>query len=62
MAAALREVFDVPVRWLEGESRNTAENARFSADMLGAAASARGAGLPGLAPAPGRRPSSSGPG
>lgn len=34
MAAALREVFDVPVRWLEGESRNTAENARFSADML----------------------------
>ena len=37
MAAALREVFDVPVRWLEGESRNTTENARFSADMLLAA-------------------------
>ncbi|MCE9663950.1 YdcF family protein [Halomonas sp. M5N1S17] len=34
MAAALREVFDVPVRWLEGESRNTAENARLSAEML----------------------------
>lgn len=34
MATALGEVFDVPVRWLEGESRNTAENARFSADML----------------------------
>lgn len=37
MAAALREVFDVPVRWLEGESRNTAENARFSAAMLAGA-------------------------
>ncbi|MFO7649126.1 YdcF family protein [Halomonas sp. 3H] len=37
MAAALREVFDVPVRWMEGESRRTAENARFSAAMLGAA-------------------------
>lgn len=37
MAAALREVFGVPVRWLEGESRNTAENARFSAAMLEAA-------------------------
>lgn len=34
MAAALREVFGVPVRWLEGESRNTAENARLSAAML----------------------------
>lgn len=34
MAAALREVFEVQVRWLEGESRNTAENARFSAAML----------------------------
>ncbi|QTF90990.1 YdcF family protein [Halomonas sp. BM-2019] len=34
MAAALREVFQVPVRWLEGESRNTTENARFSAAML----------------------------
>ncbi|MBZ0331786.1 YdcF family protein [Halomonas sp. ANAO-440] len=37
MAAALREVFDVPVHWMEGESRNTTENARFSADMLLAA-------------------------
>ncbi|QTP55311.1 YdcF family protein [Billgrantia sulfidoxydans] len=34
MAAALRDVFVVPVRWLEGESRSTAENARFSAEML----------------------------
>ncbi|NIC04241.1 YdcF family protein [Billgrantia bachuensis] len=34
MAAALRDVFDVPVRWLEGESRSTAENARLSAEML----------------------------
>ncbi len=34
MAAALRDVFAVPVRWLEGESRSTAENARFSAEML----------------------------
>lgn len=34
MAAALREVFRVPVRWMEGESRHTAENARFSAQML----------------------------
>ncbi|WP_111415348.1 YdcF family protein [Billgrantia lactosivorans] len=34
MAAALRDVFDVPARWLEGESRSTAENARFSAEML----------------------------
>ncbi|WP_104203777.1 YdcF family protein [Billgrantia saliphila] len=34
MAAALRDVFDVKVRWLEGESRSTAENARFSAEML----------------------------
>ncbi|MCG6656178.1 YdcF family protein [Halomonas campisalis] len=34
MAAALREVFEVPVQWLEGESRNTAENARFSAELL----------------------------
>ncbi len=37
MAAALREVFGVPVRWLEGESRNTAENAHFSAAMLAGA-------------------------
>ncbi|MGR2737399.1 YdcF family protein [Billgrantia sp. Q4P2] len=34
MAAALRDVFDIPVRWLEGESRSTAENARISAEML----------------------------
>lgn len=37
MGAALREVFGVPVRWMEGQSRNTAENARFSAEMLGTA-------------------------
>ncbi|MDR5866022.1 YdcF family protein [Halomonas koreensis] len=36
MAAALREVFEVPVRWLEGRSASTAENARFSAEMLAA--------------------------
>ncbi|MCE8034461.1 YdcF family protein [Billgrantia tianxiuensis] len=41
MAVALRDVFDVPVRWLEGESRSTAENARFSADMLRAEGIAR---------------------
>ncbi|MBA2778911.1 YdcF family protein [Billgrantia kenyensis] len=34
MAAALRDVFDAPVRWMEGESRNTTENARFSTEML----------------------------
>jgi uncharacterized SAM-binding protein YcdF (DUF218 family) len=34
MAVALREDFGVPVRWIEGKSRNTAENADFSADML----------------------------
>ncbi|UYG02020.1 YdcF family protein [Halomonas sp. LR3S48] len=34
MAAALRDVFDIPVKWLEGESRSTAENARLSAEML----------------------------
>lgn len=34
MATALDEVFDVPVRWLESESRSTAENARISAEML----------------------------
>ena len=34
MAAALREVFDVPVRWLEDASRSTTENADYSADML----------------------------
>lgn len=37
MAAALREVFDVPVRWMEGQSRNTTENARLSAEMLAGA-------------------------
>lgn len=41
MAAALRDVFDVPVRWLEGASRNTAENARLSAEMLRADGIAR---------------------
>ncbi|MDI5920208.1 YdcF family protein [Halomonas sp. LR5S13] len=35
MAAALREVFEVPVRWMEGRSRSTAENARYTAEMLG---------------------------
>jgi uncharacterized SAM-binding protein YcdF (DUF218 family) len=34
MAAALREDFGVPVRWLEGRSGDTAENAAFSAAML----------------------------
>ncbi|MFY0990693.1 YdcF family protein [Halomonas sp. C05BenzN] len=34
MAAALREVFEVPVLWMEGRSRNTSENARHSAEML----------------------------
>ncbi|MET0962227.1 MAG: YdcF family protein [Noviherbaspirillum sp.] len=34
MAAALREDFGVPVKWVEGKSRNTAENAAFSADLL----------------------------
>ncbi|QJQ94245.1 MULTISPECIES: YdcF family protein [Halomonadaceae] len=34
MAAALREIFDVAVEWEEDQSRNTAENARFSADLL----------------------------
>lgn len=31
------EAFSVPVKWLEGESDNTAENAQFSARMLRAA-------------------------
>ena len=35
MAAALREVFRGPVRWLEGRSQSTAENARYTAEMLG---------------------------
>jgi len=34
MAAALREDFGVPVKWVETRSRNTAENAAFSAAML----------------------------
>lgn len=34
MAAALREDFGVPVKWVEGKSRNTAENAAFSAAVL----------------------------
>jgi uncharacterized SAM-binding protein YcdF (DUF218 family) len=34
MANALRDDFVTPVRWLEGESENTAENARFSARIL----------------------------
>jgi uncharacterized SAM-binding protein YcdF (DUF218 family) len=34
MAAALREDFGVPVKWVEGRSRDTAENAAFSAAML----------------------------
>lgn len=34
MAAVLEDEFGVPVRWREGESRTTAENARFSARIL----------------------------
>lgn len=34
MAVALREDFGVPVRWIEPASRDTAENAAFSARML----------------------------
>jgi uncharacterized SAM-binding protein YcdF (DUF218 family) len=34
MAAALREDFGVPVKWLENRSRDTAENAAFSAAIL----------------------------
>jgi uncharacterized SAM-binding protein YcdF (DUF218 family) len=34
MAAALREDFGVPVKWIEGKSRNTAENAAFSTALL----------------------------
>jgi len=34
MAAALREDFGVPVRWIEGRSRDTSENAAYSAAML----------------------------
>ena len=34
MAKALREDFGVPVKWIEGKSEDTIENARFSAPML----------------------------
>ena len=34
MASALREDFVTPVKWVEGKSENTAENALFSARML----------------------------
>ena len=34
MAAALREDFGVPVKWLEARSRDTAENAAYSAALL----------------------------
>ncbi|WP_108125765.1 YdcF family protein [Saccharospirillum mangrovi] len=34
MAADLEEHFRVPVRWFETESRNTDENARYSAEIL----------------------------
>jgi uncharacterized SAM-binding protein YcdF (DUF218 family) len=34
MAAALAEDFGVEPRWIEDRSRNTAENARFSAELL----------------------------
>lgn len=35
MATALREDFGVPVKWVEGKSRDTGENAAFSAKLLG---------------------------
>jgi uncharacterized SAM-binding protein YcdF (DUF218 family) len=34
MAATLASEFGVPPRWIEKHSRNTAENARFSAELL----------------------------
>jgi uncharacterized SAM-binding protein YcdF (DUF218 family) len=34
MARALRGEFGIPVGWIEGESSNTAENAKFSARIL----------------------------
>ena len=34
MATALREDFGVPVRWIEGGSRDTGENAAYSAALL----------------------------
>jgi uncharacterized SAM-binding protein YcdF (DUF218 family) len=36
MAASLRDEFGVPVRWVEARSRDTRENALFSARMLAA--------------------------
>lgn len=36
MANSLRDEFRVPVRWVESESRNTAENASLSREILGA--------------------------
>ena len=37
MAAALREDFGVPVKWIEGRSRDTGENATYSTALLRAA-------------------------
>lgn len=34
MAVALREDFGVPVKWIEARSRDTAENAAYSAELL----------------------------
>jgi uncharacterized SAM-binding protein YcdF (DUF218 family) len=34
MAEALREDFGVPVKWIEGRSRDTGENAAYSAALL----------------------------
>lgn len=34
MATALRQDFGVPVKWVEGQSRDTAQNAAFSAALL----------------------------
>lgn len=34
MARVLREEFDVPVGWAETDSRNTQENAKYTADIL----------------------------
>jgi uncharacterized SAM-binding protein YcdF (DUF218 family) len=34
MARSLRYEFGIPVRWIEGESSNTAENAQFAARIL----------------------------
>jgi uncharacterized SAM-binding protein YcdF (DUF218 family) len=34
MARALREDFHTPVRWIEGASENTAQNAQFSANIF----------------------------